>query len=149
MAVLGVTKLAGAVPVHTALKGVVSALCGVLRGREKGEAHPVGQQAGLLLASRAHRWPCWQQTLLKGVPWSAQLKKFARHAWRFATGAAVSTGRKGCRLAPTTDAHASTARSGRELGIGPRVGRLIFIVAGGAGAESGWRREDGEASPTR
>jgi hypothetical protein len=83
--------------------------------------HPVGQQAGLLLASRAHRWPCWQQMLLKAAPWSAQLKKLAMHAWRFATGAAVLTGRKGCRLAQTAGAQASTARNGR----------LVLMLAGG------------------
>jgi hypothetical protein len=62
---------------------------------------------------------------LKAGPWSAQLKKLARHVWRFATAAAVSTGWKGCRLAQTTDAHAST----KSRTPGPRAEAvpLIFI----------------------
>lgn len=76
MVAAGVTRLAGAVPVHTALQGEGRWCC--QRGSGQGavatesddsaRTHLLGQQAGLLAASSAHLWPFWQQMLLKTAP---------------------------------------------------------------------------------
>lgn len=79
----GVAKVAGAVPVQTALylydfpdcqsKGPLPAWKGLLPGRRKAWTYPEGQQAGWLLASRAQTWLFWQQTPAKAEPWPEQL----------------------------------------------------------------------------
>lgn len=94
--------------------------------------HPAGQQAGLLLASRAQVWPFWQHMSLKAGPRAAGHEKVLAGHCALATSVAdAGTG----WIAVACDATQERARTARRV-----AWKMPHqpLMTGGEGNGSSW-----------